>query len=293
MSQLSVTHSVHVSGTINEDSSFFYRKLQVVPSIRTTVEFSVSYMRSSICNTAHYPLMSIYTTYHQVNIEKRCSYIRYGQPRNENLHPHLRVGHRYRRTTCQLSGSETVNCRGKVTIQDYIPRSFYLTFGFHCDWLSVNSLKGLRYYIRFIKQSNITSVCTEYAEGYRSSMYDRFFRQTNIPNLIGDETLDQVLKYLVSIRRLGGLMSVHGTCYQHFWEVACHIFLPKCQPAVKKMIHPCRDMCRNMVEGCWQKWLQVFTSSRRFRLDHASSIDTWKLINCDYLPSVHDNISCF
>ena len=87
--------------------------------------------------------MGIYTTYPEVNIEKRCSYIRYGQLRNENLHPHLRVG-RYRTTTCTLCGADNVKCKGIVSIQDYIPRKFYLTFGFHCGGSPIYSLKGFK-----------------------------------------------------------------------------------------------------------------------------------------------------
>ena len=62
-----------------------------------------------------------------INIEKRCSKFIYGQLHNENLHPFLRIPE-YRTTTYEMSGSDTVNCRGKVTVQDFIPRNFLLSF---------------------------------------------------------------------------------------------------------------------------------------------------------------------
>ena len=286
-----VTHSAHFSGIITENITFFNRKLPVTPSIRATIEFSVSYSHSSM----GYLLMGIYTTYPDINIEKRCSYIRYGQLRNENLHPFLRVG-RDRTTTCELSGADTVNCRGRVIVQDYIPRNFYLTFGFHCDWPEIHSLPGLEYNISFTQQSNETSGCIY----YKSAMCDKLFPQTYLPNLICDETLDQVLEYHSRFRRLQGFLVVDGTCHQHFSEALCYISLTKCDPVTKQAIHPCKEMCRDIVEGCWKKWLHLiakiepgFSLSRRFNLDHISSLDTHQLINCDYLPSHHGSIPCF
>ena len=96
------SYSKHFSGTITENTTFFYRKLPVAPSLRATIEFSVAYNQRSMRDAEHYPLMGIYTTYPEINIAKQCSYIRYGQLRNENLHPYLRVG-RYRTTTCEMS----------------------------------------------------------------------------------------------------------------------------------------------------------------------------------------------
>ena len=107
---LGITHSEHVSGAITENTTFFYRMLPVTPAISTTIEFNILYDRSS--ERYKYPLMGIYTEYPKINIEKRCSRVRYGQLRNENLHPYLRVG-KYRTTTCRLSGA---NARSQSTV---------------------------------------------------------------------------------------------------------------------------------------------------------------------------------
>ena len=167
LSQYQFCHSAHVSGTITENVTFFYRKLTVTPSVSATIEYSITYLNNSM--RFRYPLMGIFTAYPKVNIEKRFSYIRYGQLRNENLHPHLRFDRPYRTTACRLSGADTVNCSGRVDIQDYMPRDFYLTFGFYCTWPRINSLQGLTYKISFLMQSNGTSGCVKYESQLHSN----------------------------------------------------------------------------------------------------------------------------
>ena len=105
--------------------TFFYQKLPVAPSIRATIAFSVSYIQSSMRGERPFPMMGIYTAYPKINIEKRCSYVRYGQLHNENLHSILRLTG-YRTTICELSGSDTVNCKGRFYIQDYIPKDIFI-----------------------------------------------------------------------------------------------------------------------------------------------------------------------
>ena len=246
-SQLSVTHSAHLSGTITESVTFFYRKLPVAPSVRITIEFSVSHQIGTI--NYKYPSMGIYTKYPTVNIEKRCSDVTYGQLRNENLHPILKV-EQYRTTTCEMSGADTVNCRGRVTVQDYIPRNFYLTFGFHWDYASVNSLQGLTYNINFTKQSNNTSGCIKYTEKFRPNTCSRIYHKTSLPNLIGDESLDQIFEYFDVYKAYQTTSIFEGRCYQHFEDLVCHIIFPKCHPVTKQVTHPCREMCWDVNEAC-------------------------------------------
>ena len=186
LSQLSVTDSAHVSGTITKNLTFFYRKLPVPPSVRAIIQFSVSYSQSSMRGERPFSSMGIYTAYPKINIVKCCSFIRYGQLHNENLHPFLRVGG-YRTTICELSGPDTVNCRGRVTVQDYNPRILYVIFGFECHFLpihslhglkycgsSMNSLKGLRYNITFSNLSNKTNDCVDYSTQVKTKACNGF-----------------------------------------------------------------------------------------------------------------------
>ena len=236
----------HFSGIISKNMKFFYRKLQVAPSVRATIDFTVSYLPRSM--HYNYPIMGIYTTYPIIKVDNRCSKILYGQLRNENLHPILRVG-RYRTTTCELSGADVVDCSGRVTVQDYIPRSFHLTFGFDSKWLHIYSLKGLRYNISFTNKSNKTSDCLDYSVIPWNETCSRFYKETSLPNLIGDEGLDHYEDYFKQSTFFQALIFVDGTCYKHIWEVVCHILLPKCDSVNKQVMHPCREMCQDFLEG--------------------------------------------
>ena len=192
LSQLSVTQSAHVFGIISKNMTFFYRKLPVAPSVHATIDFTVSYLPRSM--HYKYPIMGIYTAYPEINIDNRCSKILYGQLHNEKLHHILRVG-RYRTTTCEMSGSDTVNCRGRVNIQDYMPSNFYLSFGFDCRWPRIYSLQGLRYNISFSNKSNETSECLDYSVIPWNGTCSRFYKETSLPNLLGDETMDHYENY--------------------------------------------------------------------------------------------------
>ena len=173
--------------------------------------------------------MGIYTAYPKINIDNHCSKILYGPLSNENLHPILRFGH-YRTITCELSGSNTVNCRGRVTVQDYIPRNFYVTFGFDCKGPRIYSLKGLRYNITFSNKSNKTSDCLDYSVIPKNGFCSRFYKETSLPNLVEDETMDHYEEYFKHSTFFQALAFVDGSCYQHIWEAVCHILLPKSDP---------------------------------------------------------------
>ena len=247
-----------------------------------------------------YPIMGIYTAYPKINIDNRCSKILYGQLHNENLHHILRVG-RYRTTTCEMSGSDTVNCRGRVNIQDYMPSNFYLSFGFDCRWPRIYSLQGLRYNISFSNKSNKTSDCIDYSKIPLNGTCSKFYKETSLPNLLGDETMDHYENYFKQCTFSQAHVFVDGTCYKHIWEVVCHILLPKCGSVTKQVMRPCREMCQDILEGCWKKVKDLLARmGSEFREKHGSwcvdfipSVDKLKLDDCDYLPSVHGSIPCF
>ena len=276
---LNFTNSVHVSGTIDQNIRFFYRKLPVPKSVRATINYVISYKQ----RFSRYPLMGIYTKFPKVNNDRHCSKIRYAQLRNENLHPHLKVG-RYGTTTCELSaGDYTVNCRGRVTVQDYIPRNFHLTFGFHCDRQPGNSLKGLKYNITFSYQSKETNSCIGYTSLDMLDKCKTYYDKTTLPNLIGNEKIEQFISLGRTIRFYEAFLFNGGTCYKHLWEVACYVMLPKCDPVTQQVTHPCREMCWDLVNGCW-KTIAAFVIRH---LDVSTAVD------CDFLPSLHGSIPCF
>ena len=274
---------------------FFYRKLPVAPSVRATIEFSVSYNQSSMRGERPFPLMGIKTVYPTINIQERCSKIIYSQFHNEDLHPILRVG-RYRTTTCKMSGSYTVNCRGKAAVQDYMSRSFHLLFSFDCDSLPgwhfndspMKSLKGLRYNITFSNLSNKTNDCVDYSNQVKTKVCNGFYRHTSLPNLIGHEQLDIIRYYSVVVQVYEASMLSRGKCHEHLFEILCHVMLPECDPVTQQVIHPCRETCWALLDACWQTWLSLATL---LAPKYGKSWD--EKIDCDYLPSFYGSIPCF
>ena len=306
LSHFNFTHSAHVSGIITENVTFFYRKLAVAPSIRATIEFKISYSQRSMRGERPVPLMGIYTQYPIINIAKQCSYNQYGQLRNENLHP-LKLGG-YGKTMCELSGSDTVNCRGRVSVQNFIPSNFYLTFGFDCRWprihsppgptyngLSMNSLKGMKYDISFSNQSNETNECVDFSTKLNTKVCNEFYHHTSLPNLIGDEQLDQIRDYSMLIQLYDVATLSHGRCHQHLLEILCHVMLPECDPVTQQVIHPCRETCWAILDACWQTWLSLGGNlARKYgrKWDENQSYRS-KEIDCDLLPSLNGSVPCF
>ena len=288
VSQFKTIHSTDVSGIITENVTFFYRKLPVAPSMRATIEFNISYSQSSMRGKRPWPLMGIYTEYPTINIQERCSKIIYGQLHNENLHPFLRIPE-YRTTKCELSGSDTVNCRGKVTVQDFIPRNFSLSFGFECHSFYMNSLKGLRYNITFSNQSNKTNKCIKHVSHWGPGVCGGFYQQTSLPNLVGGEQLDKILVYLMVIEAYQADLQ-YERCHQHMLEILCHVMLPECDPVTQHVIHPYRETCLTLSDVCWQTWLSLAAKLLRI---YGLKWDDPTGINCTYLPSVHGSIPCF
>ena len=118
---------------------------------------------------------------------------------------------------------------------------------------------------------------------------------------VGDEGLDHYEDYFKHSTFFQALVFVDGTCYKHIWEAACYILFPKCDSVTKQVKHPCREMCRDFLEGCWKKMKDLLARmGSEFREKHGTwyvdflpSVDKLKVVNCDYLPSRQGSIPCF
>ena len=211
------------------------------------------------------------------------------------LHEHL-SDEKDQIVTCTLSGLGTVSCRGRVNIQDYIPRNFSVSFGFHCDWFRIHSLQGLSYNISFTKQSNETNGCINYLHLRHTKVCSEFYHHTSLPNLAGYERLPQIQESLQYIRTYEVIAVMGGRCQQHLEEILCHVFLPKCDARTQQVIHPCREMCWEIKDGCLQKWsfmaTKLFPKYGKDRVEDSYS-DLSNGFDCDYLPSVYGSIPCF
>ena len=154
--QWKMTFSVRsFSGRISEDVTFFHETFPVPPSMRAIIQVSVIVPRKFITKSRSYPLMGIYTTQDHINIREKCIDRPYGQLGNRNLHPGLTMNkHRSRPLTCELLPiiglfegiAPDLHFHGNIIVQDYFPRKFSFSFGFHC--LRISSLRGLKYSIK-------------------------------------------------------------------------------------------------------------------------------------------------
>ena len=113
--------------------------------------------------------------------------------------------------------------------------------------------------------------------------------------------MDQCIKRIKGAEAISILVSSEKAfqrCYQLVNEVLCYTIVPKCDPIKKQVIHPCKEMCEDIKDGC-------MATANSF-LQKASSIigpflNDWKLaakrhpstwLNCDYLPA-KGSVPCF
>ena len=289
---LSLTTSI--SGEISEDVTFILKRFPVPPSIRAIIEVDVYDTVSSLRPT--YPMMGIYTTNNHVNIEKQCTYLRYGQLGNQNLHIRIRNDRSNFRNPRCLGSDGKLHCIGNVTVQDFKPRNFSFSFGFRCHRLNARtSLKGLVYNVSIHGQTNETK-CLPYNT---MGLCKQYFQHGVLPNLAGGEDMMAVSTAYRFLKIYIGVLFMTGLCHQHFEELACHVLIPKCDPVTTKVIHPCREMCIDFRTACSKiKVLNNISSSdesvRVTAEDNMFFVHTTFLkFDCDYLPSLKGDIPCF
>ena len=87
--------SVHasVSGTIDDDITFYYQELPVQPSIIATIEYS-------IMPVSDYVDFQLYTASNHVNIKRKCSFRLYSKVYNTGMYE------RFHRTDCGTNACE-------------------------------------------------------------------------------------------------------------------------------------------------------------------------------------------
>ncbi len=85
-------------------------------------------------------------------------------------------------------------------------------------------------------------------------------------------------------------------CHQHLAKSLCHMFYPPYDPASQQTMHICKEMCQDIIRGCWdfmlqhKRYLPLFLYFNKTRLYNLS----FALGECEYLPSVlGQNSNCF
>ena len=125
-------------------------------------------------------------------------------------------------------------------------------------------------------------------------MCSRLYQQTSLPNLIGDESLDQSFEYFDVYKAYETTSILEGRCYQHFEETSCYTIFPKCDPITGQVTHPCRETCWDVKEACLQKLFSMTTKLVSRYGWVGAFLGNWsKEVDCDYLPSLHGSIPCY
>ena len=272
--------SVTVTGKITEDRSFYYRKFPAPPSKSAKIEYINTFSND-------YVDLHMYTTEDHINIEKKSSFVDYGQLRNSFMNKQLSQGF----TGCRPVNNQT-KCGWDDRYQDYIPRNFGFSFGFKCQDVPTKSLRGLSYSLTINYRPNDTKCepipdntpfnCTQY---YKLATFLNLLDQQELDRVAIDlrDTLDLVNHFIGDLSKID--------CYQHLMEVFCFLYFPKCDSmnnASPIMIPPCEESIMELQKGC-QKWL---THLPAFLLWQKFNLVTLGY-NPDYLPSKNVSIPCF
>ena len=214
------THAYSLTASVSEfifkDITFLHKTFPVLPSIRAIIEVDVYVQKRVINQWRRYPILRIYTTQDHTNLIKQCTYIEHGQLGNNDLHFGITMNqYRSEPLRCELVIFNAFHCKGNVTIQDYIPRNFSFSLGFHCD--RINSLRGLFYSIKIhgANQTNCLKLTQQNAKDCFPSL-----KCGAVSNLLGDWIKFPNLKRL----------AFGASIYQHAKKFLCYSFVSKCDP---------------------------------------------------------------
>ena len=129
-------HSLSVSGRIENDTTFFYRKIPTdSPLSSATIDYTVTFPIG-----LEYVNFGVYTTKDHINLQKRCTYHMYEQLGNKKMQTELD----HHRNSCILS-RDKLSCQSRIMVWDYRPRKFGFSFGFYCKDTR-KSLRGLTHW---------------------------------------------------------------------------------------------------------------------------------------------------
>ena len=154
------------SGAI-KGTHFYSRRLTTFPSKRITIKFSVFLDNST---SVVFPLIKFYTLDTDDDFSMKCIYRRYGQFFNDQIVFYI-WPKSHRAVTCRVySNPKNVVCTGNLTIQDFMPRKYSVSFGFNCHD-GEKLINHLSCNITIVDQSNHTS----------------YFQDLNFPSYIPEE----------------------------------------------------------------------------------------------------------
>ncbi len=290
---------IHMADTIMDDTQFYYKPLSVFPSLKAEIQFSIQ-MDTRCCLPA-FPIMDIHTTN---NLARNCSWDNFGQLRNERMHLNM-FAHHHKHVQCiHPEGSKsTLTCEGRISVQDFKPRHYAVSFGFGCyRFYNANkTLRGLHFNMSLV-QSNGTG-CFQLSHMVGRNVCLKYITHTSLPNLVGSipSELRSIINSVNHLKTLFSLAPVSFLkCHQHFEKIACFIAFPQCDPVSNQVTHICKELCFDVVEACEKSWVRLkklIKSDKKYsffqRTNTRCVSEVGKhCVDCDYLPSLHSKIPC-
>ena len=255
---------------IMDNTTWFRSNLSVHPAMSASIEYNIKYPDVP---GHHQPIITFYYNgQNSPNLHEKCNKDMHGQLYNENLAIPL-CGRYTEKFWCNHKGGMKV-CQGRTKIQDFEPKSYFFSLGFECN-VTKGNLKGLKYDVTIYDESNKTSCMNlNLTQGQRTDLCELGYQYAAFPNPVGDTDLDEAISYVESFQRefLEGktaastyVQLLNKGCLKKLKLFLCEIFLPKCLPKENKILLPCRDTCKSLLEDC--------------SLSTIHGMD----VNCDYL----------
>ena len=280
-----------VTGAIEEDTTWFLSNLSVRPARTASIEYHIQYQYQDYQYHRYYegryevfenpPIITFYYNgQDSPNLRHKCNSEMHGQLFNKDLAVPLSGKHR-EKFWCNHKGGMKV-CHGRTKIQDFEPKSYFFSLGIECN--TTKNLKDLKYEVTIYDESNRTScVDLNKVDAERIHRCDRSYQYAAIPNQVGDTDLDAAVSNMNRFLDAAGfaqlaskfLKAQNKGCLKSLKPFLCQIFLPQCLPKENKILLPCRDSCKSLLEDCTP--VDLYTDF--------SAIDAY----CDYLPPCPSN----
>ena len=284
------------SGIIVENTTFFYKKFPT--SKLVTLEYNITYNKYLL---GYFPVLYIYTTENHSDLHTECISSDYGKLRNEDfwipLNPRLIP---YRQNTVCVEKQLKIHCSGKITIQENIPRKLSFSVGYECRKRNVFPVEGLEFNFLITNQSNTTG-CILLSKMFPGKCKYNYDYTTSVNLVSVDFNVLKLTseKFIFLDPLLDGILM---PCYQHFYDLLCSVFVPKCNSSSNSVVPVCREMCEDFLNACHDNvfyrlrhtrmcWLQMDVS-RKAKDGEGIIGSIHSLVNCNYLPTKFGPFPC-
>ncbi len=134
--------------------------------------------------------------------------------------------------TCKKENSSHI-CTGKINDLLIEPKIMRFTLGYLCDSLERKSLKGFKYYFKWLQLRNSTSCRPMKYDSLASGFLQctKYYKYTALPNFYGAGSQEEVLNTLTIITSTlstSTFQTSGGMCHKDIEYLICQAFFPHC-----------------------------------------------------------------